>query len=222
MDDGRTQYQTTRTNQRIMIRSTRCATLLMAALLLCGAAAGVGLPTRNGRAITLGDLAFHRSGLPDPTAAGAAATIPGLERALRRATLRTDIGAAYTYSRLGIDLLGVALSGHLQLPVGAAIRSRILAPLAITDIALPAGHGAPLQVAVGHDASGRAVRRDAIAVGGWSGCVTAVARLMAAAADTGRGPLASTFALIAPVPSATDGTSQSVDFPRTRRPGRRR
>lgn len=134
---------------------------------------GVRLPTRGGRAITLGDLALHRAGLP-ATAPGSGLDPARLARATTGISLRWDIGSRYAFSQLGIDLLGAALSRHLSLPLPRAISERVLKPLGLDDMTYVAG------------AQGA----------GWRASLTRLAQLAVAASDTVRGPLASTFALM--------------------------
>lgn len=138
--------------------------------------AGVRLPTRGGRAITLGDLALHRAGLP-ATAAGTGVTPSRLAKAVNGTALRSAIGARYAFSQLGIDLLGAALANHLALPLPRAISERILHPLGLDDMTFVAAESASTVV-------------------GWHASLTRLAQLAVAASDTVRGPLASTFALM--------------------------
>lgn len=161
----------------------------------------IRLPTRNGRAITLGDLAFHRSGLPDTRASTGRTATARLDQAIRRSPLRSDIGSQYAFSQLGIDILGLALARHLRMPLDAAIQSRILGPLGITDLALlpsraVSGQGGAGQAATGHRVDGAAVASSTRVDAGWSGSIVDMARFAAAASDTISGPLASTFALM--------------------------
>ncbi|MBC7841386.1 MAG: beta-lactamase family protein, partial [Gemmatimonadaceae bacterium] len=95
----------------------------------------IRLPHRLGRAITLGDLAFHRAGLPDVRSSGAGSPAERVARGIRGATLRYDIGSRFAYSQLGIDILGLALARHLRMPLATAIQLRVLSPLSIPDFA---------------------------------------------------------------------------------------
>ncbi len=159
--------------------------------------AAIRLPARNGRVITLGDLAYHRSGLTDPRQSPSGRSeVDQLVRALRETPLRSDVGARYRFSQLGIDLLGLALARHLRMPLEGAIRSRILSPLGITDVALSATRPIPARDAVGHRADGIASPWRARAGIRWRSSVLELARFAIAAGDTINGPLASTFALM--------------------------
>jgi D-alanyl-D-alanine-carboxypeptidase/D-alanyl-D-alanine-endopeptidase len=98
----------------------------------------VRVPTRNGRQITLLDLATHRSGLPrmpsnfipartgNPYASYDLATIYAF---LNGHELRRDIGAEFEYSNLGVGLLGHALGRAAGKEYRELVRERILEPL---------------------------------------------------------------------------------------------
>jgi len=98
----------------------------------------VRVPSRNGRQITLLDLATHRSGLPRlpnnfvPAATGnpyAEYSVDVVYEFLNNHTLRRDIGAEYEYSNLGVGLLGIALGRAANTSIKDLIRQRILEPL---------------------------------------------------------------------------------------------
>lgn len=156
----------------------------------------IRLPHRNGRSITLGDLAFHRSGLPDIRPSGGRTELEHLTRALRSATPQFDIGSRYAFSQLGIDLLGLALARHLRLPLSEAIRSRILSPVGVTEIVPLTPIRIPGRDALGHTAAGRPVDAATQRAAGWMGSSLDMVRFATAASDTINGPLASTFALM--------------------------
>ncbi len=156
----------------------------------------IRLPNRNGRAITLGDLAFHRSGLPDVRQTGSRTELEQLTRAVRNAKSQFDIGSRYAYSQLGIDLLGLALARHLRMPLSDAIRSRILSPLGVIEIVPLTPIRIPGRDALGHTASGRPVGATTLRAAGWKGSSLDMVRFATAASDTSNGPLASTFALM--------------------------
>ena len=100
--------------------------------------AHVRVPTRNGRQITLLDLATHRSGLPRlpdnfvPAATGnpyARYDVETVYQFLNHHQLRRDIGAEFEYSNLGVGLLGIALGRAAGTSVKELFRQRILEPL---------------------------------------------------------------------------------------------
>ncbi|PRX88931.1 serine hydrolase [Paraburkholderia sp. BL25I1N1] len=106
------------------------------------------VPERNGRTITLHDLATHTSALPrhpdnmvgngspDPFSGY---TIDLLYAFLARYELTRDIGSEFEYSNLGVGLLGYALACRAGTDYETVLRARILTPLqlASTAIALP-------------------------------------------------------------------------------------
>jgi D-alanyl-D-alanine-carboxypeptidase/D-alanyl-D-alanine-endopeptidase len=126
--------------------------------------AGTRVPVRDGKAITLRDLASHYSGLPrvatngdPPDSPGGPYAAYGAERLYQflasHELIRTP-GESFEYSNVGAGLLGHALvlragaSGYESL-----IRARILDPLRMDDtvIAIPSRLAA--NVASGHDDS---------------------------------------------------------------------
>ena len=100
--------------------------------------ASVRVPSRNGRQITLLDLATHRSGLPsmpnnlapaDPGNPFADYSAERLYAFLNGCQLTRDIGTQYEYSNLGVALLGHALGRVAGGSIKTLIRERIQAPL---------------------------------------------------------------------------------------------
>jgi serine-type D-Ala-D-Ala carboxypeptidase/endopeptidase len=154
------------------------------------------LPTRLGRAITLGDLAFHRAGLPDVRLTTGQSPADRVARSLRGLSLRSDIGSRYAFSQLGIEILGLALARHLRMPLATAIQVRVLSPLGVPDVAPSFEPRLAARDATGHAANGKAVSLTGGAAGTWRATAVAMTRFAIAASDTSRGPLASTFALM--------------------------
>lgn len=124
----------------------------------------VKVPQRNGKPITLEDLATHTSGLPrmpgnfapkDPTNPYADYTVAQLYAFISGYTLERDIGTLYDYSNIGVGLLGQALARRAGMDYEALVRARITGPLGMksTGIALTpdtkarasAGHTGQLQ-----------------------------------------------------------------------------
>jgi D-alanyl-D-alanine-carboxypeptidase/D-alanyl-D-alanine-endopeptidase len=100
--------------------------------------AGVTAPSRNGRAITLLDLATHRSGLPrlpdnhtpaDRANPYADYTIEKLYAFLSKHQLTRDPGAEGEYSNLGVGLLGHLLARAAKTSYVDLVQKRILDPL---------------------------------------------------------------------------------------------
>jgi serine-type D-Ala-D-Ala carboxypeptidase/endopeptidase len=124
----------------------------------------VRMPLR-GRAITLEDLASHRSGLPglprgllrqaltrdrdDPYARVDAAW---LEAAVARTPPRREPGRRVAYSNYGVGLLGHALTRRAGMGYDELVRERITAPLALRDTGTAIDGG---RLAQGHSRLGR-------------------------------------------------------------------
>jgi serine-type D-Ala-D-Ala carboxypeptidase/endopeptidase len=123
---------------------------------------GLKLPEREGRAITLVDLATHSSGLrrlPDNFRIQenpyAKYSSEDLYKCLRHTALRRKPGDDYEYSNLGFGLLGHILELRTGKPYRALVRDKLLIPLGMTNtvIKLSAAHRARL--APGHDPKGQ-------------------------------------------------------------------
>lgn len=125
---------------------------------------GVRIPSRNGRQITLLDLATHRSGLPrlpnnhrpaDRTNPYADYSVETMYAFLSSHELRRDIGAEFEYSNLGFGLLGHALGRAAGKPFEQLVRERVLEPLEMEMT----GYGRDGEMgawhAKGHDEAGR-------------------------------------------------------------------
>jgi len=118
-------------------------------------------PQRNGRAITLADLATHTSGLPyfpfsvittpKPLEVLARFTDSDLRSWLAGLTLSRDPGAQWEYSNVGYGLLGLALANKAGTTYEALLNSRILGPLRLKDTTLYPTGEATRRLAVGHD-----------------------------------------------------------------------
>jgi CubicO group peptidase (beta-lactamase class C family) len=105
----------------------------------------IRLPERNGRKITLIDLATHTSGLPHdlpPELRTVALAKPAREARsvmyeyLSNWTLPTDIGTTWSYSNLEYGLIGIALEQRTGLSYDMMLRTRILDPLHMDDTAI--------------------------------------------------------------------------------------
>lgn len=129
--------------------------------------AGVKVPSRNGREITLVDLATHTSGLPrsplgykipDPSNPYAQFDAEHLYEFLSLHELQRDVGAEWEYSNLGVGLLGRALARAAGSDtIGDLIRQRITGPLTMnmTDYVRP--NPAGNSMAKGHNPDGDVV-----------------------------------------------------------------
>ena len=98
---------------------------------------GVRVPSRNGREITLLDLATHRSSLPRmPGNLVTSASNPyppytmeEMYAFLAQHELRRDIGSEFEYSNMAVALLGEALARRAGGTYEEVIRRRVLEPL---------------------------------------------------------------------------------------------
>ena len=122
--------------------------------------ASVKMPERNGRQITLVDLATHTSGLPrlptnltpkDPGNPYADYTVAQLYQFLSSYQLTRDPGAQYEYSNLGGGLLGHVLALRAGMSYEALVRSRICDPLGMNDTRITLTPEMKARMAVGHN-----------------------------------------------------------------------
>jgi CubicO group peptidase (beta-lactamase class C family) len=122
--------------------------------------AGVKVPERGGKKITLLDLATHSSGLPrlptnmapkDPSNPYADYTTGRLFEFLSGYTLTRDIGEKYEYSNLGAGLLGTALARRAGTDYPTLLRTRITGPLKMSSTAIALDAALKTRLAAGHD-----------------------------------------------------------------------
>lgn len=122
--------------------------------------AGVKVPERNGRSITLLDLATHTSGLPFMpdelpafnTSVAADDSDARLYQFLARYQLTRDPGAEWDYSNVGYWLLGQALATRAGTNYESLLRTRVLAPLRMKNTAITLSAKLKSQLALGHNA----------------------------------------------------------------------
>ncbi|MGH6958332.1 MAG: serine hydrolase, partial [Caulobacteraceae bacterium] len=121
---------------------------------------GVTAPTKDGKAITLADLATHTSGLPrlptnmapkDPADPYADYSMDQLWRFLSTYKLTRDPGAKWEYSNLGFGLLGDLLARRAGTDYPALIRARILAPLDMSGTAVALSPAETARLAQGYN-----------------------------------------------------------------------
>jgi CubicO group peptidase (beta-lactamase class C family) len=122
---------------------------------------GVKVPERNGRQITLVDLATHTSGLPDGFSNLRFRTDgqPGYEdytsddlyAFLSSYTLAREPGSAWEYSSAGMAILGHALARRAGMDFAELMRTRILVPLGMTSSAIIPTEAMKARLASGHD-----------------------------------------------------------------------
>lgn len=122
----------------------------------------MNVPERNGRAITLLDLATHTSGLPrmpsnfvpkDPASPYADYNQELLRQFLSGYALSRDIGAQYEYSNIGAGILGFALGRKAGMDYEALVRDRITGPrvLDMPDTRLVLTDSMKGRLATGHN-----------------------------------------------------------------------
>lgn len=123
----------------------------------------VTVPARDGKQITLLDLATHRSGLPrmpsnfNPQDSGnpyADYTVEQMYAFLSSHTLTRDIGAAYEYSNLAVGLLGHVLSLRTGKSYEELLVERILRPLGMNDTRVTLTPAMRERLARGHFVTG--------------------------------------------------------------------
>ncbi len=126
----------------------------------------VKVPARNGKQITLQDLATQSSGLPRmPTnfkpanAANPYAdyTAEQMFEFLSSYELTRDIGERYEYSNLGVGLLGQALARRAGMTYEQLVTTRILKPLGMNSSAITFTADMKARLAVGHSQTGAVV-----------------------------------------------------------------
>lgn len=126
----------------------------------------VRVPSRDGRDITLLDLATHHSGLPrlpsnmapaDRSNPYADYSVQQLYAFLSEHELRRDIGSKYEYSNLAVGLLGHALSRAAGASYEDALRQGILGPLGMDMTGIELNSEMGKWMAKGHDRQGNVV-----------------------------------------------------------------
>ncbi|HEX9160233.1 MAG TPA: serine hydrolase, partial [Thermoanaerobaculia bacterium] len=120
----------------------------------------VKVPERDGRKITLLDLATHTSGLPrlplnmKPANASnpyAEYTVQQMYGFLASYTLPRDPGAMYEYSNLGGGLLGHVLALRAGTDYETLVRKRITGPLSMNSTVITLDDDLKQRLAPGHD-----------------------------------------------------------------------
>ncbi|MGA9837276.1 MAG: serine hydrolase [Gemmatimonadaceae bacterium] len=128
--------------------------------------AGVHMPTRDGKQITLANLSEQNSGLPglptnfhpkDPANPYADYTVQDLYDFLSQYTLPRDPGAEFEYSNLGVGLLGRALSHTTGMSYEQMERRLVWQPLGMDHTAITFTPWMKAHLALGHDEQGHVV-----------------------------------------------------------------
>ena len=130
--------------------------------------AGTSVPSRDGRQITLEDLATHTSGLPrnpanlapaDPDNPYADYTLAQLYEFLGTEQLTTKPGSHFEYSNVGVALLGHTLALRAGTSFEDLVRTRILEPLHMTSTGIALDAATAGRFVDGHDARGNVTSR---------------------------------------------------------------
>ncbi len=122
---------------------------------------GVQVPQRDGKSITLLDLANHRSALPripsniipDPRNPYAPYTADMMYAFLKDYSLPRDIGGQYEYSNLAFGLLGHALSLQAERSYEDLVLDRICKPLGLKSTRISLTRRMTKRLAHGHTRS---------------------------------------------------------------------
>lgn len=122
--------------------------------------AGFKVPTRNGKTISLLDLATHTSGLPfmpnESTtfsdSGSANYSVTDLCHFIANCELRSDIGEKWEYSNVGYWLLGEALAGRAGVDYETLLQQRVIAPLGLTNTAFALSPKMKMNFAPGRNA----------------------------------------------------------------------
>ncbi|HEX8176182.1 MAG TPA: serine hydrolase [Pyrinomonadaceae bacterium] len=126
----------------------------------------VKVPARNGREITLLDLATHTSGLPrlpgnlkpaDPNNPYVDYTVTQLYEFLSGYALPRDIGEKYEYSNLGVGLLGHILSLRAGMSYETLVATRITKSLGMENTRAKLSPQMQARLAIGYDQGGSPV-----------------------------------------------------------------
>lgn len=125
---------------------------------------GVPAPSRNGKPVTLLQLATHTSGLPrlpanfapkDATNPYADYSAEDLFDGLSTVELERDPGEKYDYSNLGAGLLGEILAFKAGRPYESLVTERLCRPLGLGDTTVRLSDDQRRRLALGHTADGQ-------------------------------------------------------------------
>ena len=146
----------------------------------------VTVPTRNGRSITLEDLATQTSGLPrmPNNFAPADAANPYADYSVQQMydflsghTLRRDIGAQYEYSNYAVGLLGHILTLRAGMSYEELVKERIADVLGMPDTRVTLTPEMRSRLAIGHSGSREVANWDIPTLAG-AGALRSTARDM--------------------------------------------
>lgn len=145
------------------------------------------IPSRNGKQITLLDIATQRSGLPrlpsnmspkDPGNPYADYDAAKLKAFLAGYQLPRDPGASYEYSNLAIGLLGYALAQSEHTTYGDLVARKVLEPLGMTMSGTAFSDKMRAHLAPGYDEAGKPAKNWDIDVLAGAGAIRSTANDM--------------------------------------------
>jgi CubicO group peptidase (beta-lactamase class C family) len=162
------------------------------------------VPSRNGKEITLVDLATQSSGLPrmpsnfapkDQTNPYADYTEQQAIDFVSSYQLTRDVGSKYEYSNLGMGLLGIALTRREGTSYEQLVRKHVIDPLHMNDTRVAFTPSMKERLALGHDDAGSVVSNWDIpglaGAGALRSTVNDMLKYLAANVDPSHSPLAS-------------------------------
>jgi CubicO group peptidase (beta-lactamase class C family) len=192
--------------------------------------AGFKIPERNGKTISLLDLATHTSGLPfmpnesailNDSAAGKF-SIADLRRFVGSYELRSGVGEKWDYSNVGYWLLSEALAGRAGLDYETLLRKRVITPLGLSNTAFALSPKMKANFAAGHNAvlqqaspiSTLPIYSIMPAAGGLYSTVNDLLKLLAVAMDYKHSPLDGAMRLTWNMcrPMSRDGFEQALGW----------
>src|SRR5580658_7815830 len=190
--------------------------------------AGVRIPDRNGRSITLLDLATHTSGLPFMPdelpvfndSAAAQSSDAQIYQFLARYQLTRDPGAEWDYSNVGYWLLGQALASRAGTDFESLLRARIVAPLKMESPAITLSSKLKARLAPGPNAvlqpapsfSSVSVYSSMAAAGGLVSTANDLLRFLSACMGDDHSPLATSMAAMLNPRRAMNGSEQALGW----------
>ncbi len=185
----------------------------------------VHLPTRSGKAITLGTLSMQNSGLPrmpsnfhpkDPANPYADYSVQQMYDFLSGYTLTRDPGAQFEYSNLGVGLLGHVLALASGKSYEQMELDRVWKPLGMTRTAITLSPWMRDHLALGHDAAGKVVPNWDLPTFAGAGAIRSTAvdmlKFVAANLHTDRGPLGKAMAFAHQERATAMGPTAGIGF----------
>ncbi|OTG87474.1 hypothetical protein B9T31_02930 [Acinetobacter sp. ANC 4558] len=171
--------------------------------------ADIVLPKKNGKEITLFDLATHHSGLPSVPPKIFKAPIENPYADLTRQDLAEFLqhyelsrlpGEAFEYSNIGTTLIGLALENVAGKPYEELVQSIILNPLGMSETWANVPKNKNDRYAEGYNSQGTATSHWDLGVflpaGGWHSTARDMSRFLNAASQIKETPLSPAFSLM--------------------------